>query len=145
MDFEYKLDSATTQLFIDLQIAAKIRQGLISRCNGCGCARTSSILLSSPSPWLFIYVLRCVRPQLEISEVLEIRGETGLMTYRLFGIVYYNGEHFVGIWADMGGPCWGFDGLAHGGRPERLGSAGLTMLREYNGCEIHITLYALEP
>ena len=76
--------------------------------------------------------------------MLEIRGETGLMDYRLFGVAYYDSSHFVGTWKNKDSSHWGYDSLARGGQPERLGSADLTTHREYNGCEIHIALYALD-
>jgi hypothetical protein len=66
------------------------------------------------------------------------------MHYRLSGIVYYNGSHFVGAWSNKDGSCWGYDGLARGGRPEPLGSVNLPELQEYSGCEIHIVLYSSE-
>ena len=143
LDFEYTLSDATVQMFIDLQIGAKIRRGLTSPCDRCGGSRTSSVLLSNPSPWLIIRIPPNVRPRPQISEVLELRGVTGSMDYRLFGIVYYNGNHFIGAWTNEDGSCWGYDGLAHGGSPERLRSANLGMLREYNGCQVHIAVYSL--
>ena len=142
--FEYRHSSASIQLFIDLQIAAKIKKGLTTRCEECHGARTSSIVLTNPSQWLFIRIPPGVQPRPEPPQVLEIRGEMGLMNYRLSGIVYYNGDHFVGVWANRNGLCWGYDGLAHGGRPRLLESADLTELREYSGCEIHIVLYSRE-
>ena len=142
-NFEYGLSSASIQLFIDLQIAAKIRRGSVSQCDRCHGTRTLSVLLSNPPPWLFIRIPPRVHPRPEISPVLEIRSETGTVNYLLFGVVYYNGEHFVATWVDKDGSCWGHDGLAHGGRPERLESADLTTIQEYNGCAIHIALYAL--
>ena len=75
--------------------------------------------------------------------MLELRGEMGTVDYRLFGIVYYNGSHFIGAWTNEDGSCWGYDGLAHGGSPERLRSANLGMLREYNGYQVHIVVYSL--
>jgi len=142
VNFEYELTDASIQLFVDLQIAAKIRRGLTSRCDRCHGARTSSVLLLTPSPWLIIRIPPGVHPRPEISEVLEVRGETGLISYRLFGVVYYNSNHFVGVWANNDSSCWGYDGLARGGRPERLASAKPTTLRDYANCQIHIALYS---
>jgi hypothetical protein len=142
--FEYGQDHASIQLFLDLQIAAKIRQGLTTRCEKCHSARTSSIVLTNPSPWLFVRIPPGVRPCPEPPQVLEIRGRTSFVNYQLSGIVYYNGDHFVGAWTNKDGSCWGYDGLARGGRPEPLGSVNLSELREYSGCEIHIALYSYE-
>ena len=144
VNLTYELNNASIQLFIDLQTAAKIRRGLSSACDQCHGTRTSLILLLSPSPWLFIRIPPDGHPQPEISEMLEIQGEMGTMSYQLFGIVYYDGGHFIGTWTNKDGSYWGYDGLAHGGRPERLGPTDLASLREYKGCEIHIALYFLD-
>lgn len=144
-EFEYGRSHASIQLFLDLQIAAKIRQGLTARCEKCHGARTSSILLTDPTPWLFIKVPPGVKPRPEPPLELEIRSNTGFLSYQLYGIVYYNGNHFVGVWTDNDGSCWGYDGLVRGGRPEPLGSVNLPELQEYSGCEIHIVLYSLGP
>ena len=144
LGFEYGQNNASIQLFVDLQIAVKIRQGLTVRCQQCHGARTSSMVLMNPSPWLFVRIPPGVRPRPEPPQVLEIRGETGIISYRLSGIVYYNGDHFVGVWATKDGTCWGYDGLARGGHPVPLESADLPELREYSGCEIHIVLYSRE-
>jgi len=143
LNFEYTLTGASIQLFVDLQIAAKIRQGLASQCDQCGAARVPSIVLPNPSPWLFIRIPPNVFPRPEISTTLQIRGEAGLMNYQLFGIAYYDGNHFVGAWKAKDSSCWGYDGLARGGQPEQLGSADLARRQNYNGCETHIALYTL--
>ena len=144
LEFEYGHNRASIQLFLDLQIGAKIRRGLTTRCEQCHGARTSSVLLMNPSPWLFFRIPAGVQPRPEPPGMLEIRGETGFIEYRLSGIAYYNGNHFVGAWANKDGSCWGYDGLAHGGRPEPLRSVNLSELQEYSGCEIHIALYSCE-
>ena len=143
INFEYTLDNASVQLFIDLQIAAKIRQGLTSPCDECRDLRRSSVFLANPSPWFFIRIPPNVCPRPEISDILELRGDVGIMEYQLFGIVYYNGSHFVGAWADEDGSCWGYDGLTRGGHPEWLELANLAALRSYSGCKIHLVLYSL--
>lgn len=115
--FEYYLNYTSIQLFIDLQIAAKIRWALNSLCNQCHSVCKPSVALLDSSPWLFIWIPPNVLPKPEISETLEIRGETEMINYQLFGVVYYNGNHFVGIWVSGNNSCWGYDGLAHGGKP----------------------------
>ena len=145
VEFEYGHNRASIQLFLDLQIAAKVRRGLTARCEQCHGARTSSILLVNPSPWMFIKIPPGIRPRPEPLQILEIEGERGSVVYHLSGIVYYNSSHFVGVWANKDGSCWGYDGLAHGGRPEPLGSVNLSDLQEYSGCEIHIALYSYQP
>ena len=67
-----------------------------------------------------------------------------MMTYRLSGMIYYNGIHFTGICINKDGLSWGYDGLARGGRPERLRSVNLTAQRDYAGCDIHIVIYCLD-
>ena len=142
--FEYRRNRASIQLFLDLQIAAKIRRGLATQCEKCHSGRTSSVLLMNPPPWLFIKIPPSVQPRPEPPQILEIRGETGIMDYHLSGIIYYDGNHFTGVWASKDGACWGYDGLARGGRPEFLESVDLPDLREYSGCEIHIAFYSYE-
>ena len=142
-DFQYELDHAPIQLFIDLHIAAKLRRAVTSECSQCHYIRAASIYLCSPSPWLFIEVPANVYPQQDVSENLEIRGETGPLRYKLFAIVYYNGSHFIGAWTNGNGSHWGYDGLANGGRPEQLQWTDLWSRRKYKECEIHIALYSL--
>ena len=142
-DFSYTRGEASIQLFVDLQIGVKISQGLRSRCERCSGPRTSTILLPNPSPWLFFSLLPYTRPCPQPLPTLEIRGETGIMTYRLYAVIYYNGTHFTAVWANKDGSYWGYDGLARGGRPERLHSAGSAASRAHAGYDAHIALYGL--
>ena len=144
-NFSCTLDSVYLQLFVDLQIAAKIQQRHKSCCNKCHrpCASTR-IFLHNPSPWLFFLLPTNVRPHPQPSPTLEIGSGTDVTTYHLFGVVYYNGMHFTSVWMNKDASCWGHDGLAHNGRPERLHSADLTTLRNYAGCDPHLVLYSLD-
>jgi hypothetical protein len=67
-----------------------------------------------------------------------------MMTYRLSAVVYYDGTHFTCAWVNRNASCWGHDGLARNGRPERLHSADLTTMRNYAGGDPHVVLYDLE-
>jgi len=142
--FSCVLEDVSIQLFIDLQIAAKIQQGLRSRCDQCHHPRTSSVFLSNPSPWLFFLLPRNVQPHPQLPPALEIRGSAGMLTYRLSAVIYYNGTHFTSAWINKDATCWGHDGLARNGRPERLHSADLTRLQSYANCDPHIALYDLD-
>lgn len=141
--FSYALEEASIQLFVDLQISAKISQGLSSPCSLCQTPLTSLVFLANPSPWLFFALLPGVCPRPQAPLTLEIRTEIGVITYRQSAMVYYDGRHFTGAWEKKDGSLWGYDGLARHGRPERLQSANLTALQDYAGGNKHIVLYAL--
>ena len=142
--FSYPLNDASIQLFIDLQIAAKIQQGRMSGCNRCNRPCASFVFLPNPSSWLFFYLPQHLQPHPELSPTLEIRGNEGIMTYRVSAVIFYSGTHFTCVWTNNDASCWGHDGLAHNGRPERLHSVDLTTLRSYAGCDPHVVLYNLD-
>ena len=143
--FVYRREEASIQLFIDLQIAAKIQRGRGSWCSRCQGSQTSQVHLRDPSPWLYFGIPPNVRPHPELPPTLEIRGDiTNMLTYRLSAVVYYNGQHFTGAWANRDTSCWGYDGLAHNGAPEQLCSVDLARLRSYAGCHRHIAIYSFD-
>jgi hypothetical protein len=142
--FSYPLEEASIQLFIDLHISAKISRGLRSQCDLCHTSRTSLVFLPNPPSWLFFTLPPGVHPRPWVPPTLEIRGETHEMTYRLSAVIYYDGAHFTGVLTKMDGSCWGYDGLANGGRPERLHSAGSTTSRAYARYDAHVAIYGLD-
>ena len=142
--FSCTLENVSIQLFVDLQIAAKIQQGQGSHCDQCDSPRTTSVFLANPSPWLFFHLPTNAHPHPQPSHTLEIRGTTDIMIYRLSAVVYYNSTHFTAVWVNKDASCWGHDGLAHNGKPERLYSRDLTTVRSYAGCDPHVVLYGLD-
>ena len=142
--FSYTQDRASIQLFIDLQIAAKIKQGVQSRCEVCQTnSRTSFVFLPSPSPWLFFKIPSGASPRPETPQMLELRGETGMIVYRLSSVIYCGSTHFTAVWTDKEGSVWSYDGLAYGGQPRRLESVSLETLEEHGGRSSHVALYGL--
>ena len=144
VDFSYPLEEASIQLFVDLQIAAKIKQGFGSQCNLCNAPRTCSVFLPNTSPWLFFVLSPGVRPHPQVPPTLEINGEACIVTYRLSAMVYYDGTHFTGVWTNKDNSSWSYDGLARGGRPERLQPTDLTMEQDYTIRNAHVAIYSLD-
>ena len=72
-DFLYTQDEASIQLFIDLQISAKIVSGIRLQWNQCGGPHMPSVFLPRPSPWLFFCFPQCMSPPTGLSNTQNQR------------------------------------------------------------------------
>ncbi|KAG2124754.1 hypothetical protein BD769DRAFT_1669245 [Suillus cothurnatus] len=105
---------------------------------------TVEITMADVPPVLFFELGPSDLPTVVLSNSLDLPSGSGMVEYRLKGIIYGGGGHFTArLFAEHG--LWSYDGQVNDGRPCFEGqSIDLLHLRELDGCKAHLGIYALK-